>query len=459
MINVLRSLLPQKNSSAATQQTSTQPITAETRLKNLMTLACKLNCLEVDPDALSPVFMFVKLLCDAIMAQCITEFGMRGEYPLRGWQQLFVDISPALDQKHNLSKRIWDDLHGYALCRPLNIRLGKDPLLCFPWDTDRLKKSMDRIGGKDNPWHEQHDNHRAQLLLPMGVTSIYNGNHSSFSGYCKQEGELLIAAGSYHSVLNFEPLYQYLEFDGINYIYTPTCEVVGCAKCFEFGCLFELGRVLTADRKAVFRCVSITREEGRVPAQRQLDDPRLTPYINRYHEDIKINDPISHILKIPIPLLSHPETGRLETVRCSRICEEMSNLHLTHFLEDLVHDVVLFFNGDWATVGTLYKIDLPSETMDACQHAMQTIQRTFQVDCKLFFCTVKREHLLEACIIVAIDRVQPENIERFEQLSYPTHRLQNGNEPFAEWYRRGWTIAPFPDDMATLKFDLLKIFT
>jgi len=53
-----------------------------------------------------------------------------------------------------------------------------------------------------------------------------------------------IPGETHHKVVNLAPLYELLIFDGTYYRLKRTEEIAGKALSFEFGCIFEIGRLL-----------------------------------------------------------------------------------------------------------------------------------------------------------------------------------------------------------------------
>lgn len=197
------------------------------------------------------VFDFIRMITDKLSYEyakkCIT-LSYRGI----DFRELFIPINHELNFAYDLSNRIYDDSNSSKVDRDFSIALGKDPVLSFPWDRERLEDAME-YATKEKPWKEDSMNHRAYVIFPVGVTWIHNGIHSGFSGVMSRQGFLNIterSIGRNYDIIDWSPLYTYIKFDGENYIFTgyneeeELHEVIGKAPCFELGCIFEIGRIL-----------------------------------------------------------------------------------------------------------------------------------------------------------------------------------------------------------------------
>lgn len=197
----------------------------------------------------APLFYLIKLLTQHITlnsaVHCIENFGT--DTPLKdGPDSPSNAIQDLLfhPNDNQLRQRIYSDIYSCNIVGSVSIDLANDPVLAFPWITPRITRALKNIG-KDtgNPWTEDL-NHILCLYLPIGVVEFMNGRHSGFCGAFKHEGHISISADSQHQIIDFSKLYEYLRFDGTNYILTETNTVAGRAKSFEFGCLFEIGRMM-----------------------------------------------------------------------------------------------------------------------------------------------------------------------------------------------------------------------
>jgi hypothetical protein len=70
----------------------------------------------------------------------------------------------------------------------LTLDLATDTVISFPWNGERLRKSLERIG--QVPWRYDPGNHEAFYHRPIGVAFFVNGLHSGAVGILKREGRL-----------------------------------------------------------------------------------------------------------------------------------------------------------------------------------------------------------------------------------------------------------------------------
>jgi hypothetical protein len=70
----------------------------------------------------------------------------------------------------------------------LTLDLARDTVISFPWNGERLRKSLERIG--EVPWRYDPGNHEAYYHRPVGVAFFVNGLHSGAVGILKREGQL-----------------------------------------------------------------------------------------------------------------------------------------------------------------------------------------------------------------------------------------------------------------------------
>ena len=73
----------------------------------------------------------------------------------------------------------------------INIDLSKDAILVCAWNKQRFVDALLNIGQNvGNSFEYDKTNHMATYIFPIGLTIVYNGNHSSLSGILKGEGTI-----------------------------------------------------------------------------------------------------------------------------------------------------------------------------------------------------------------------------------------------------------------------------
>ena len=161
-------------------------------------------------------------------------------------ESFFIIFTPRKARSSEIAGKIRRIFCGDTLpyLENIEISLSKDPVLTFPWEPDRLTRALGRYGAPNAPWAEDTSNHQLTLIQPIGLSIVRGGNHSIFSGLLKRDGIVTICKKSSHKIIDISPLYELLRFDGVNYLFQGTNKIVGEAASFEFGCIFEIGRLL-----------------------------------------------------------------------------------------------------------------------------------------------------------------------------------------------------------------------
>lgn len=139
--------------------------------------------------------------------------------------------------------------------RPLLIRLETVPVISVVWRSDRLINALKIIGKdvkeknnflleisepyvyKTYDFEEDTLNHFATYLFPLGMVWVHNGNHSINAGILKSEGEINVK-----EVYDMRFMYDHYSFDGTYLTDSKYDEKIEIQ--FEFGALFEIGRIL-----------------------------------------------------------------------------------------------------------------------------------------------------------------------------------------------------------------------
>ncbi|MEB6038182.1 DUF6710 family protein [Staphylococcus nepalensis] len=121
---------------------------------------------------------------------------------------------------------------------------SKSPILTKIWGDEKIIGSIMRIGMNvedietgNKRGFEQESNHRSWYVYPMGITWVYNGNHSINAGMVKSEGSFTV-----DGVLDISETYDRYFFDGSKLI---NSENGNSRKMdFELGVLYEIGRIM-----------------------------------------------------------------------------------------------------------------------------------------------------------------------------------------------------------------------
>lgn len=205
------------------------------------------------------VFTLIKMLVDKISCENICEViesknTLNHNYELIGFNELsigYFEKRGLLSKIFNWQADIRDISKISELVSPLleieekiTISLSKDPVLPAVWKSERLCDCLLNIGTSSVRWKEDKINHFVSVWLPMGITLVNNGNHSIATGILKQEGELVLGSGTNHEIYDISELYNFMYFDGIYYCAVQNGRRICRARNFDFGCIFEIGRLL-----------------------------------------------------------------------------------------------------------------------------------------------------------------------------------------------------------------------
>ena len=122
----------------------------------------------------------------------------------------------------------------------INIDLSKDAILVCAWNKERFVNALLNIGQNvGNLFEYDKINHMAPYIYPIGLTIVYNGNHSTLSGILKGEGTIQA-----NQTYDLVPTYDYMYFDGIYFRNKMNDEKLYKVARFEIGALYEIGRIL-----------------------------------------------------------------------------------------------------------------------------------------------------------------------------------------------------------------------
>ena len=132
--------------------------------------------------------------------------------------------------------------------KDFDISLARDPVITNIWNTDSLTKAFCTISEDNNSFVHQGLNHEFRIFLPMGVTEVYNGNHSVNSASLKGDGILHVYKKPRKGFIQAEicdmsHLYDEYYYDG-TYFRSKYDKHFKMKGTFESGCIFEIGRCI-----------------------------------------------------------------------------------------------------------------------------------------------------------------------------------------------------------------------
>lgn len=122
-----------------------------------------------------------------------------------------------------------------------NMNVGKDVILPWPWEKQRLINCFSSIG-KGRPWGEWHydeSNHFVELWLPIGIGWVSGGNHSIATGIIQGEGYI-----KPEETYDISKIYEYVFSDGVYYREKKTNTIINTVNDVRFAAIFEIGRLM-----------------------------------------------------------------------------------------------------------------------------------------------------------------------------------------------------------------------
>lgn len=211
---------------------------AEIELEALIRIGNQLSNVRVQKGGIKPIFNIVKMLSDKIIYTYMLNYSDDMLFFVKNdW---FKFLSSA-DKEFNIE---YDTTKYSILEKEFIIQLGIDPVMSFPWKMDRLEDTLKYCGIDENMWQEQSDNHCGKIYIPFGLTIVNNGKHSVFSGICKSVGEFKINEDSQFDIFDMTQYYNFMKFDGIDFVSIETGKIVYRPKVRELGQIFEIGRII-----------------------------------------------------------------------------------------------------------------------------------------------------------------------------------------------------------------------
>ena len=150
-------------------------------------------------------------------------------------QSVFKDIG-----EYILNSCVLGNIQSFDLGKSgIDIDLSKDAILVCAWNKQRFENALLTIGENvGNSFEFDEINHMATYIYPIGVTIVYNGNHSIVSGILKGEGTIQA-----NQTYDLVPTYRYMYFDGVYFRRKDDGSILHKVERFEIGALYEIGRI------------------------------------------------------------------------------------------------------------------------------------------------------------------------------------------------------------------------
>ena len=202
----------------------------EWRLKSVLEIAEKLY-------SISQLKRLKRILTNAVMGRLTSELVSKCyEYKISKRKLGYVDDLNEIcrDLAFFLGEGYGKISYSKINNREIAVALKEDPIILRAWNYERLIRCLGFIGEdiiteklmfddedgiikyykKEVPNYYVHDklNHYANIIEPIGITILYNGNHSTLTGILKGEGILYP-----REVVDISQLYDNIYFDGNYY--------------------------------------------------------------------------------------------------------------------------------------------------------------------------------------------------------------------------------------------------
>lgn len=121
-------------------------------------------------------------------------------------------------------------------------KLGRDSVLPTCWHPSSIIHALGNIGKsrRNGDWR-QDPNHLLIWWYPLNIFWVGGGNHSITQGIILAEGEIKPKEG-----YDLSDLYQYIQFDGTQWLDRHSGKKLGTPRYKELGYVFEIGRFISA---------------------------------------------------------------------------------------------------------------------------------------------------------------------------------------------------------------------
>lgn len=186
----------------------------------------------------SPVYSLIRAMSNYHLYDIVRE--LYEDEEVTNVQSIFKDIGEYVINSYELNNS-----ESFELGKSdINIDLSKDAILVCAWNKERFVNALLRIGKNvGNSFEYDKINHMATYIYPIGLTIVYNGNHSTLSGILKGEGTIQA-----NQTYDLAPTYEYMYFDGIYFRSKMNNKVLYKVRRFEIGALYEIGRILAENK-------------------------------------------------------------------------------------------------------------------------------------------------------------------------------------------------------------------
>lgn len=188
---------------------------------------------EISGDFLHPIYRYINAIGSSVLQRLLMQLFTGRE--VDHVDELLYDLCHYIKNRNYIS-----DCATIENNEKITISLKDNLVIPVAWNISRFETTITGIGVDcGNQFEFQRSNHMSKLFLPIGVTVVYNGNHSILSGIIKREGVIHPT-----EMVNLASLYEKIKFDGVYYRDVDSNQVIQEVKNFELGAIYEIGRLL-----------------------------------------------------------------------------------------------------------------------------------------------------------------------------------------------------------------------
>lgn len=225
------------------KQSNNPPVPSknERRLEKVIGIANKIR--KENPAALKDyVQLLGRKLQSDYMCKCLTHLEAH-KVPDLDARVVWFDESTQLDESGTDLYKIKNELHEEKV-----LTLASDLVLPWPWEMNRIVSNLSHIGLNRacGAWR-QDSNHIVEYWKTFGIAWVHGGNHSIMTGIIRGEGQLAA-----RKVYDLSGLFNLVKFNGNEFVRIDNNEVISTVEHFEFGCIFEIGRMIHKHNLNVF---------------------------------------------------------------------------------------------------------------------------------------------------------------------------------------------------------------
>jgi hypothetical protein len=138
--------------------------------------------------------------------------------------------------------QFFDELHRTRRhTKKIEIRLNRDVVLPWPWERNRLIRTLASIGtGRPwGKWKQDNVNHLVHVWLPWGIPFVGGGNHSIAAGILAGEGKIVPT-----EVHDMSAIFRIVACDGMDYIDKRDGNKIAPVGDPRIAAIFEIGRLM-----------------------------------------------------------------------------------------------------------------------------------------------------------------------------------------------------------------------